>query len=571
MEDTLTRSGRVSIADSWPGQPRTLDGLAEKLRELAPAAPVLAAALVEWCEHIGSPIPPTGGRAARVPAGSLPAGHPRRRPPTRKRQKADVAAALAGYLVAELVRVPALLADLDRLARAVPADPREARPLYGWTHAADRPPAPDIARRRVVDLGSDQVAPYSDQTMRVVWMPAPAAIAVGVSLWNSPPELMTTSTGPTFSPGDVLAHYVSTLRQLRDQGEHWRAAWQSVSDHRSIPSNARKRLHATYDRYRGWVARLQPLAERLITEWAASIHQTRQALSALADSEGLNLPMSTLTSTSVIAELAAGIRDRITAGYGGRITVTDDETAFSWGAGLPRTLVSLVTIAQVAGRHIDAVRVTPTAGDLGSTAEGGTKPNVATFATESVDLAKYAALVVISVESAQFVASIEAAIAQVMTSKILRGIEADLAAAMIADAGNAVAATDLAAGVLEAIAAVAAAGGQADLLALAPADYVTLMSAQSQSGYMSFSRPEDGPGLFLGLRPVIVPSLAEGTSLVADGRSVVAYEAAGAPLCAVDTGSKLATNEIQVAIETWSAGVVANPGAVAVVTVTATP
>ena len=570
-----TRTRTVPLAATWPGHPTTLDGLRDALSELADAAPVLLASLREWQEGLPQDPRPGYGGSYTPPSRQTLNGRPpstagRRRPqvsPEDRRRFEIVARAkqLAGFLVYQLEAAPAMLAQLNHLARAVDGNPRLAHPLY-------HDPDPGAAVHVVIDLGTSEPTRYSDG-FDVVWMPKAVAAAAGIGLWESSPELMDCGeSDPHSDPLSRLQHYLHTLCALRDQGEHWRAAWQIASDGRLLSLKRRKVMHASSDRYRGWFKRLLPLQDRLVPVWAASIHQARQALSALADSEGLDAPMSTLTTSGAIAQLAESIRERITLGYGGRIVISGDEVAFGWGVGLPQTLVSLVTTAPVTGRHIDALRVTPTAGDLTPTPEGGTKPNVATFATEPVDLEKFAALVLLPIETAQFVSSVEAALVQVMSGKILRGIEAAIASEMIDKAGHLVdGGSSLSAGVLEAIADVAGAGGQATLLALSPADYVTLMSATGSSGYLSFSRPEDGPGLFLGLVPVIVPSLPAGTSLVADGRAVIAYEAAGAPLAAVDTGSKLSTNEVQVALETWAAGVVASPGCVAKVTTTVTP
>lgn len=481
------------------------------------------------------------------------------------------AAELAGELQAIAESIPAVIAALRAIAGA-PRSPAPAAtaPLY----------VPDHLRRLVVDAGTLEPAPADryvwwetgdpapGEGPSVPWWPAPApyALDLGVPLHECSPG-MTDWRAPT------LLSYATTMAALDAARSNYAAAAGALAA-AGRPRSTREKIAGQAARYRAWHQQFAVIADDVAAAWAAAIHARRQALTALLDQEGLTPTMPTLTTTpAAIATVAEQIRERITQGQGGRLTISDNEVAFGWSAGLPPTLISYVASAPATTRHIDVLRATDSGDPTVPVPEGGTKPDAVDFTNDDLDLAKYAGIATLTSEAANWVANVEQAVAGVMIARLLRGVEADLITAMTTDAGLTATGTDLVAAVLDGIAKVAGAGGVAGVLALSAADWVKLMSQPGTAGgYVNLSNPEAGPApTWMGLNTVICPTLATGSAFVADPRSVVVLEAVGAPLFIVDLTSKLRTNHIQIAAETWAAGYVANPGGVCSVTVTAAP
>jgi hypothetical protein len=280
--------------------------------------------------------------------------------------------------------------------------------------------------------------------------------------------------------------------------------------------------------------------------------------------------MPTLTTPAVISDLASRIRTAIDTGHGGRLVVSDSEKAFAWNAGPAVTLLSFLATDTVDGRRTTVVTARNSATVIGPVAEGGQKSNVVDFASAEVDLLKFPGQATLTVEAAQFTKNIETAVASVMTDQIVRAIEADAATVIDAGAGVVIdAATDITSGVLAAIAGVRSNGGSPNVVGLNAADWIAIMEATGASGYLNFSSPENGPaGTWLGLAPVIVPGLAAGNAIVADGRCVTVGEPKGGPLAIVDPFTMAGTNKIVITVEAWAHTSVGSPGGVATVTVT---
>lgn len=278
--------------------------------------------------------------------------------------------------------------------------------------------------------------------------------------------------------------------------------------------------------------------------------------------------MPTLTSSAVVASLASRIRDAITSGHGGRLAVSDSEQAFAWQPNQATTLLSYLNAGTVSGRHATVVTARNAATVVGPVVEGGTKPTVVDFTSDEVDLVKYAGMATITVESAQFVANIEAAVSSVLVSQITRAIEKDAVTAITAAAGVVItAAADITAGVLSAIAGIRENGGNPTVVGLSSTDWLAIMTATGGSGYLNFDAQSGPGGTWLGLAPVILPGQAAGAAIVADGSSVSLLEPAGGPLCVVDVYSLLSVNKIQLAVEEWATTQVTSPGGVATVAV----
>jgi hypothetical protein len=206
---------------------------------------------------------------------------------------------------------------------------------------------------------------------------------------------------------------------------------------------------------------------------------------------------------------------------------------------------------------------------IGPVAEGGTKPTVVEFTSREVDLVKMAGMVLLSTESAQFTANIEAAVSSLLVSQLGRAVEQNALTAILADAGVVIAAAaDLTAGVLAAQAGIRENGGNPGVVGMASADWLETFSATGSNGFVNFASAESGPGTtWLGLVPVIIPGMTAGTAVVLDGSCVSVLEPAGGPLLICDVYSKISTNQIQLAAETWVTSVVTSAGGVAHVTV----
>jgi hypothetical protein len=218
----------------------------------------------------------------------------------------------------------------------------------------------------------------------------------------------------------------------------------------------------------------------------------------------------------------------------------------------------------VDGRHTTVVSVRDGAVKAGKVAEGAAKPSpVVVFESEDVDLAKYAGMAVLPVESAMFVSNLEPALVTVMGGQIIRAIEADAVTAIIADAGVVITgAADITAGVLAAIAGIRSNGGTPGVVGFNDSDWIALASATlAAGGQVDFSS-------YLGLVPVLVPGLAAGSAIVLDGSCVSVLEPAGGPLCVVDIYTELTNNNVRVVIEEWAVSKVTSPGGVATVAVT---
>jgi hypothetical protein len=313
---------------------------------------------------------------------------------------------------------------------------------------------------------------------------------------------------------------------------------------------------------------LLPVGDVLAARYGALIRTLTDALSALSIAEGFNMP-TLATATAMITDLATRIRTAIDSGHGGRLIVSDSEQAFAWQPGPAVTLLSYLGTGTVTSRRATVVTARDGAGTVAPVAEGAAKPpSVVDFTSADVDLVKYAGQATLTTESAQFAANIETAVATVMTGQVVRAIEADASTAMLAAAGvDITAAADITAGVLSAIAAIRSNGGAPNVVGLSAADWIEIMTATGASGFLNFASPEAGPaGTWLGLAPVIVPGMVDGTCVVADGRSVLVQEAAGAPLCIVDPFTQANNNKIVITIEEFAVPSVASPGGVASVT-----
>ena len=581
---------RAATAATWPGHPETIDGTRAALVALQPDAPVLLASLREWTEAL----------------------------PAKRNRAADVARQLAGYLAWNLQAVPRLVALLTpppvnpNAAVALIAPDGDAGPVP-WRSLGDPPlTGSELPLDQVVRCVGGTSKPFGmpyhvDTAGYVPWWPkvgstlgaagirlaeAPDALwdlteplldEVGTRLvttpadpnapWGTlhsrpvPPNAGRLSRCPPRDPLDQLIWYLTTRRLLWQNAKNIRAAWLALSEARTVSLRRRQQLRETADNYRWWARRLDDLAARIVQPWAASIHTSRQALTALAQSEGFPMP-STLTTPAAVTDLAAAIRTAITAGTGGRIDVGESEIAFPWAVGLPATLLSYVNSAPASARHIPTWQVKSSSTGAAIVAEGGAKSQTTTVTEDGLDLSKYVGGAQLSTEQAQFVSNIEQAISSSLVTDLLRGAERDLAAALVASAGLVIAdAADLASGVLQAKASIPS----ANVLVLSPADFVTLFSAQGTGGYLNFSSPEAGPGNYLGLTPCVVPSMTAGTVVVADGRGITEWEVKGAPLVAVDCYTELRNNKINIYMETWAGPQVSSPGSVAAVTVTAGP
>jgi hypothetical protein len=571
-----------------PAPPSTPAALAAWIRGTFPdhaASASSASAAAQWIDARSpdvqvslNPSPWPEGRRLRRPRASRPrifsagASEPFRR--------------LSAFLDA----VPAFLAALQAVAEpAAKPDDGHPAPLYTWTppDMIGRPPAatwhtplalrprPDLLNPAgaVLDVLTGPVlaadmADYVDlDPDPMQWWPAVPAYAArtGVTVLTCPANEMLTGGW------EALPAYVAALAQLHDRTTGYGRLFVSLRG--VVPNPTRKPLQTAAGGYAALYAALLPVGDLLAADLAAFLSAALDlaaSLQSLTQRIPVDDPMPPISavSPSSISNLAGHIRDAITAGHGGRIQVTDQETAFSWSPGVAATLLNYVTTATAAGRRTTVVIAADTAAALTAIAEGGTKPDAVDFTSQDVDLAKYAGIASLSIESAQFVANIEAAVATVMTSRILRGIESATTAAILAGAGETVTGTDLTAAVLAAIAAIRSNGGAATVVGLSSEDWITLMTATGSSGYLNFSNPEAGPaGTWLGLYPVILPDLAAGSAVVLDGNAVTVLETAGGPLCVVDPFSQLGTNMIRIAIETWAVPVVTAPGGVAAVTV----
>lgn len=467
-----------------------------------------------------------------------------------------------------------------------------ARPPSAYEPAQDRYLIDD-KWSDVVDLETDRVIALADRAdywelypVGVPWWPAvpPALAAQGFDATTCPTDELVIgevvsgrATAMYVPPAwSVLPDYAQTMALLAGHAAAYTDLGKSLNQLQTPEAGrARRAMHSSAAAFRAYFDAFTPIADQMAGELAQFLDEADAALVTLA-----NLPttpgdtpmpqLSTATPANV-ATLAGQIRDSITSGHGGRIAVSPDaEIAFSWSPGVATTLLRYLALGTAAGRKTTVVIAADSGTPLGSVAEGGTKPNAVSFASKEVDLLKYAGLASLSVESSQFIANIEAAVTNVMGTRILRGIEADTVATILAGAGVTVAAAaDMTAGVLEAIAAIRGNGGTATVVGLSAADWIATMTATGSSGYLNFSNPEAGPaGTWLGLFPVILPTLVDGSALVLDGTAVTVLETDGGPLCVVDPFTGLSTNQIRIAIETWATSVVNAPGGVATVGVT---
>lgn len=518
-------------------------------------------------------------------------------------------AALADTLTDTLPAIPDAVKQYRELARRLPA----ARPLIDQfarflttldgiaaaLHALAEPPGPavmstdplylvtsdgrqaDWSRVRspssiVTELGADLDVPVGDDRVKVLeaggpyvpWWPAVPAELAGVSVADCPPNMLQ----------DVdLTGLAATLPLLRGRARGFDDFAKRLSLGPKPISKplgaARRTVRAAEKRYTAWVRHFEPLPAIEAARIAAYLNLTSSAIAALvteqADGE---LTVPTITTPAVVTSLATRIRDQISAGHGGRLVVSpDSEIAFSWNPNQATTLLSYLATHTVTGRHATVVRVKDGATKAGKVAEGAAKPTgVVSFTSDDVDLVKYAGIAEMPIESAQFVSNIEPAISAVLVGQIVRGIETDTVAAMTADAGVVItAAADITAGVLAGIAGIRGNGGTPTVVGLNSDDWIALMTETgSGGGYVNFSNPEAGPaGTWLGLHPVLVPGLAAGSAIVADGSTVSVLEPAGGPLCVTDIYTGLANNLVRVVIEAWATSQVTNPGGVATVAV----
>lgn len=371
------------------------------------------------------------------------------------------------------------------------------------------------------------------------------------------------------SPVDDLIGYARTfaLVRSRDAGYH-EFARRMRGGGRTSQARPRQTARAIAGAYRDLVTQLEPLGDQLAAGVAAYIEATWSLLTALTDQTEGEFTMPVLASTAAVASLASRIRDAITAGHGGRLTVSESEVAFAWAPGQARTLLTYLSTGTVTGRHTTVVTARNAATVVGPVAEGAPKPTVVDFSSDEVDLVKYAGMALLTTESANFVSNIEAAVSSVLVSQIVRAIEKDAVTALTAGAGVAItAAADITAGVLSAIAGIRENGGAPTVVGLAAADWLEIMTATGGSGYLNFSAETGPAGTWLGLAPVILPGQTAGSAIVADGSAVSVLEPAGGPLCVVDVYSQISNNKIQIAVEEWATTQVTSPGGVATVAV----
>jgi hypothetical protein len=313
------------------------------------------------------------------------------------------------------------------------------------------------------------------------------------------------------------------------------------------------------------------LADRVATVLASVITDLADVAERDLIELGVIMPAAIGTS-SVITSTAQTIADAVRQGIGARVQLgSDSEVAFSWAAGLPRTLVALVSSAASSSRHLDVTVAADSGAALTPIAEGAAKPAGVTLTTETVDMAKYAGYAELTSESAVFVTNVANAAAAVLVARVLRGIEADIVTAVQAGAGITVTGDDPTAAVIAAQAAVMSNGGSPSVVALSAADDAAIMSTTGAGGFQNFSTPEAGPGLWLGMVPVVIPGLAAGTVIVLDGTAVTLFEAAGGPLVICDPFSDARNNKITIVIEEFCAVALTAPGGAAVGTVVAGP
>ena len=494
-------------------------------------------------------------------------------------------------LVTELSAIIGALPGLRAILRAAVAPAPTQLPLYA--------PA-GVDRAALVDVGTGAPAPIDASP--VPWWPrVPSAAAdVGATQLDdvSPPAVELTGAWLVFpqgrgyrgtrtpdypvwavaqSAGPVgdLVGWALAMAQVggRDLGYHTAAQTMRGGTGRTR-GDTRRGVRRAAARYRAASAWLAPFGDALTARLGAYVHSLTAALSALLAEENITMPTLTGTS-SVVANLAERIRAAITTGHGGRLVVNESETAFAWAPGLPTSLLTYLAPEWVEGRKttVTTARASATPVPPGGVAEGGAKPDAVAFDSAEVALVKYPGQATITTESAQFVRGIEPAIANVIGAQIIRAVEADAVDAMQAGAGiDVTGAADITAGVLSAIAQLRAGGANPNAVALSVNDWVTVMSATGQAGYLNFSNPEQGPvGTWLGLAPCIVSSLTDGNAVVVDGRSAPIGEPQGQPLCIVDPFTQAKNNKIVITIEAWAQTAVTSPGGVATVAVTVTP
>lgn len=493
----------------------------------------------------------------------------------------------ARALISEFARFLTTLSGIAEALRALAEPPGPAvmstDPLYLVTSDDRHAPWSLVTSTSaaVVELGSDRSTPPGDDRVKILesggpyvpWWPAvpPQLAAAGVTVADCPANMLM----------DVdLGGLAATLPILRGRARGFDDFAHRLSLGPKPISKplgaARRTVRAAERRYTAWIQRFEPLPAIEAARIAAYLNLTSAAIAALVtDTEDGNLTVPTLTTPAVVTSLATRIRDQISAGHGGRLSISDSEVAFSWAPATATTLLSYLATHTVDGRHATVVRVSDGSTKVGPVAEGAAKPaGVVSFTSDDVDLVKFAGIAEMPIESAQFIQNIEPAISAVMVGQILRGIEANAVAAITADAGVKITgAADITAGVLSAVAGIRGNGGTPTVVGLNSTDWIELMTATSAGGgYVNFSNPENGPaGTWMGMSPVLVPNLAAGNAVVVDGTCVSVLEPAGGPLVVTDIYSGLANNLVKVVIETWATSQVTSPGGVATVAVTTTP
>lgn len=508
---------------------------------------------------------------------ALPRKAPSPNAPARLYGKAPKPAMLPGVVLA-LRLVDQLVEDIDQLPLLITIMDTAPRP------AADPVFVPDPLGLVVVDAGTGR--PVADPPSLVPWWPRLSSAAKAAGLvdfadvadeeleLDYPCELFAGRVEwRSAGRGLVLVEWARARQAIAGAAAGYRRAFERMPRGGSIKRrSARDSVRATGRVYAAHLEFVDRLGDVLAARFGAYLSSiTAQVETALAI-QGIDMPVSTATP-AVVTNLATRIRDAITAGHGGRLTVNDSETAFSWAPGLPTSLLTYLAPETVEGRRTTVTTAKNSGTPVVPVPEGGQKPNVVSFDSDEVNLVKYPGQAEISVESAQFVRGIEPAITNVIGGQIVRAIEADAVTAMRAAAGVTVTgAADITAGVLAAIAQLRAGGAAPNAVALSVNDWVAVMQATGAAGYLNFSSAEAGPvGTWLGLAPCIVPSLTDGNAVVVDGRSAPVGEPAGGPLCLVDPFTKAGTNKIVITIESWAVAMVTSPGGVATVAVTAGP
>lgn len=253
----------------------------------------------------------------------------------------------------------------------------------------------------------------------------------------------------------------------------------------------------------------------------------------------------------------------VTQGVPVRASIGSPDVAFAWTEGLPSAVARAVRTVRVEGSGYYAVEATPT-GSPGEVDQGAAKPTLATYATRSIPLKKYAGLASMTTEAgAVWTDALTSALVHVLTQQVVVGFDKDVIAELVANAGSTGTGSTWSAAVLDGIASVVDAGGNPDILIMSGSDYAAAVEAPG-AGYMT--SPKDSFATLFGLRIVLSVGAAAGEAFVADSSAITCGEGEG-PIIVVDPYSGLETNAVRVAVEGFFSAHVSAPGAVAALTV----